>query len=99
MVFTTLERFFKPIVIFFGLTNSTVMFQTMMNEILYVKIKDGRLYLFLFLFYFSNLGLGISIILYICYILLSHNHMSYKNIEGFKMIISYILIICNIYSL
>jgi len=31
-VFTIPERSFKLIVIFFGLTNSLVMFQTMMNE-------------------------------------------------------------------
>jgi len=34
MAFTTLEGSFKPTVMFFGLTNSSVMFQTMINEIL-----------------------------------------------------------------
>jgi len=32
--FTTPEGLFKPTMIFFGLMNSLVMFQTMMNEIL-----------------------------------------------------------------
>ena len=33
-VFTILERLFKPTVMFFGLTNSLAIFQTIMNEIL-----------------------------------------------------------------
>ena len=34
VAFTTPEGSFKPTMIFFGLMNSLVMFQTMMNEIL-----------------------------------------------------------------
>ena len=34
MVFTTPEGLFEPIVMFFGLTNSPVMFYTIMNNIL-----------------------------------------------------------------
>ena len=42
VVFTTLEEFFEPIVIFFGLTNSPVTFQMMMNEILWNLINTGE---------------------------------------------------------
>ena len=35
MAFKTLEGLFEPKIIFFGLTNSPVMFQTMMNKILW----------------------------------------------------------------
>ena len=45
--FTTLERFFKPMVIFFGLTNSPVMFQTMMNELLRDLINTGKMAAFI----------------------------------------------------
>ena len=34
MVFTIPERFFEPMVMFFGLTNLPAMFQAMMNELL-----------------------------------------------------------------
>jgi len=40
-VFTTPEGFFKPTVMFFGLTNSLVTFQTMMNELLRDLINMG----------------------------------------------------------
>ncbi len=42
MVFTTSERLFEPIVIFFRLTNSSATFQTMMNEILQDLINIGK---------------------------------------------------------
>jgi len=42
VVFTTPEEFFEPIVIFFGLTNSPVTFQMMMNEILWNLINTGE---------------------------------------------------------
>ena len=42
VVFTTLERSFEPIVIFFGLTNSPAIFQTMMNKILQNLINTGK---------------------------------------------------------
>ena len=42
VVFTTLERSFEPIVIFFGLTNSPAIFQTMMNKILQNFINTGK---------------------------------------------------------
>ena len=35
VAFTTLEGSFKPTVMFFGLTNSSTTFQTIMNEILW----------------------------------------------------------------
>jgi len=38
----TPEELFEPIVIFFGLTNSPAMFQTMMNEILRNLINTGE---------------------------------------------------------
>jgi len=34
VVFTTPESSFKPMVMFFGLTNLSITFQTIMNEIL-----------------------------------------------------------------
>jgi len=37
----TLEESFKPMVIFFGLTNSPAMFQTMMNKIFWDLINTG----------------------------------------------------------
>ena len=42
VVFTTLKESFEPIVIFFGLTNSPAMFQTMMNKILWDLINTGE---------------------------------------------------------
>ena len=38
----TLEELFKPTVIFFGLMNSLVMFQMMMNKILWDLINTGK---------------------------------------------------------
>ena len=40
---TTLEGFFEPTVIFFGLTNSPAMFQTMTNRILWDLINTGKI--------------------------------------------------------
>ena len=42
MVFTTPEGSFKPIVMFFGLTNSPATFQTIINEILRDLINTGE---------------------------------------------------------
>jgi len=42
VVFTTLEKHFELIVIFFGLTNSLATFQIMMNEILWNLINIGE---------------------------------------------------------
>ena len=41
-MFTTLEGSFEPTVMFFGLTNSLAMFQTMMNKILWDLINTGK---------------------------------------------------------
>jgi len=41
VAFTTLEGSFKPTVMFFGLTNSLSIFQTMMNKILWDLINTG----------------------------------------------------------
>jgi len=41
-VFTTPEGSFKPIVMFFGLTNSPATFQTIINEILRDLINTGE---------------------------------------------------------
>jgi len=41
-VFTTPERSFELIVMFFGLMNSSVTFQTIMNKILYDLINTGK---------------------------------------------------------
>ena len=41
-MFTTPERLFELTVMFFGLTNSLAMFQTMMNEILWDLINTGK---------------------------------------------------------
>jgi len=38
-----LERSFEPMVMFFGLTNSPEMFQTMMNKILRDLINTGKI--------------------------------------------------------
>ena len=40
--FTTLERSFKPTIMFFGLTNSPATFQAMMNELLRDLINMGK---------------------------------------------------------
>ena len=42
ITFTMLERSFKPVVMFFGLTNLLAMFQTIMNEILWDLINTGK---------------------------------------------------------
>jgi len=42
MAFTTPEGLFEPTVIFFRLTNSLAMFQTMMNKILWDLINTGK---------------------------------------------------------
>jgi len=41
-VLTTPEGLFKPMVMFFSLTNSPAMFQTMMNEILWDLVNAGK---------------------------------------------------------
>ncbi len=46
-VFTIQERSFEPTVMFFGLTNSPVMFQTMMNELLRDLINTGKVATFI----------------------------------------------------
>ena len=43
----TPERLFKPMVIFFGLTNSSANFQTMINEILWDLINIGKVVSFI----------------------------------------------------
>ena len=45
--FTTLEGFFKPTVMFFGLTNSPATFQAMMNELLRDLINTGKVAVFI----------------------------------------------------
>jgi len=45
--FTTTERSFKLTVMFFGLTNSPAMFQTMMNEVLWDLINTGKVVSFI----------------------------------------------------
>ena len=47
MAFTTPEGLFKPMVIFFGLTNSLVTFQTMMNELFRDLINIGKIVAFI----------------------------------------------------
>ena len=42
ITFTMLERSFKPVVMFFGLTNLLAIFQTIMNEILWDLINTGK---------------------------------------------------------
>ena len=46
-VFTTLERSFKPTVMFFRLTNSPATFQTIINELLRDIINTGRIVVFI----------------------------------------------------
>ena len=45
--FTTLEESFEPLVMFFGLTNSLVTFQAMMNELLRDLINTGKVVAFI----------------------------------------------------
>ena len=45
--FTTLEGFFKPTVIYFGLTNSPATFQAMMNKLLRDLINTGKVAAFI----------------------------------------------------
>ena len=45
--FTTLEGFFKPTVMFFGLTNSPATFQAMMNKLLRDLINTGKVAAFI----------------------------------------------------
>jgi len=47
VVFTTPEGSFEPTVMFFGLTNLTAMFQTMMNELLRDLINTGKVAAFI----------------------------------------------------
>ena len=44
--FTTHVRFFKPIVMFFGMTNSPATFQAMMNKILRDMINERKMVVF-----------------------------------------------------
>ena len=46
-VFTTLERFFEPTVIFFGLTNFSAIFQAMINKLLRDLINTGKMVAFI----------------------------------------------------
>ena len=46
-MFTTPEGAFKPMVMFFGLTNSPATFQTMMNELLRDLINMGKVAAFI----------------------------------------------------
>ena len=55
MAFTTPERSFEPIVMFFGLTNLPVMFQTMMNELLRDLINTEKVAAFI-----DNIILGME---------------------------------------
>jgi len=47
VAFTTLEESFEPTVMFFGLTNSPVTFQTMINELLRDLINTGKVVVFI----------------------------------------------------
>ena len=47
MAFTTSEELFEPMVMFFGLTNSLEMFQTIMNKILQNLINIGKVMSFI----------------------------------------------------
>ena len=46
-MFIILERAFEPTVMFFGLTNSPVIFQIIMNEILQKLINTGKVMSFI----------------------------------------------------
>jgi hypothetical protein len=45
--FLTPEGLFKPMVMFFGLTNSPAMFQMMMNTIFQCKVQEGWFSIFM----------------------------------------------------
>ena len=47
MAFTKPERSFKPMVIFFGLTNSPAMFKAMMNKLFQDLINIGKVVAFI----------------------------------------------------
>jgi len=47
VAFTTPEKSFKPMVMFFGLTNLPVIFQAMMNELLRDLINTGKVAMFI----------------------------------------------------
>ena len=47
MVFTTLERLFEPIVMFFGLSNLLATFQAMINKLLRDLINTGKIAVFI----------------------------------------------------
>ena len=47
VAFTISERLFKPMVMFFGLTNSPATFQTMINELLRDLINMGKVAVFI----------------------------------------------------
>ena len=47
MVFTMHVGLYEPIVMFFGITNSPAMFQSMMNEILRNMINEGKVTAFM----------------------------------------------------
>ena len=47
VAFTTLERSFEPMVMFFGLTNLPAMFQAMMNKLLRDLINTGKVATFI----------------------------------------------------
>ena len=47
VVFITLEGFFEPMVMFFGLTNSPATFQAMMNKLLRDLINTGKVAAFI----------------------------------------------------
>ena len=55
-MFTTPEGSFEPTVMFFGLTNSPAMFQTMMNELLRDLINTGKVAAFI-----DNIIVGMEI--------------------------------------
>ena len=55
MAFTTPEGLFEPPVMFFGLTNLPVTFQTMMNELLRDLINTGKVVAFI-----DNIIVGID---------------------------------------
>jgi hypothetical protein len=45
--FRTNRGLFEPLVMFFGLTNSPATFQTMMNDIFHIEIKQGHVLIYL----------------------------------------------------
>jgi len=47
VVFTTLERLFEPIVMFFGLSNLLATFQAMINKLLRDLINTGKIVAFI----------------------------------------------------